>query len=164
MSVKKIVAGDLQLFVRNSSRTELKRNSWRALREALWALDHFVGLKGRKRVETTLTLCGLRRITSLNRNYRAKNKSTDVLSFPLHECRELSKLPLDMINLGDIFICQNVARRQAANFGISFEQELIHLFIHGFLHLLSYDHEKSSEMERLEKRLVKLVYKRLGHG
>ena len=104
-------------------------------------------------------LCGLKKITSLNKTRRSRDAATDVLSFPVHDslqnCQE--RLP-PIVDLGDIFICVPIAARQAADFGISLEEEILHLLIHGFLHLVGYDHEVSPEeerkMSRLEERLI----------
>ena len=67
--------------------------------------------------------------------------------------------------LGDIFICREVALRQAKEFGISIEEEILHLFIHGFLHLCGYDHEISREEEKLmfglEEKLLEKISKKL---
>ena len=80
-------------------------------------------------------------------------KLTDVLSFPVYETlRSNSESfiePGPVVHLGDIFICREVALRQAKEFKITFEEEFLHLFIHGFLHLCGYDHEMSKEEEEL---------------
>ena len=108
-------------------------------------------------LDLSLTLCGKRRIQSLNRVYRKKDKITDVLSFPVHDLYLKKKL-LGHIVLGDIFICLDVAQRQAKEFNISVREEIIHLFVHGFLHLLGYDHEISKKEEKemfaLEEKLI----------
>ena len=81
----------------------------------------------------------------LNSQYRAKDKITDVLSFPVHDDLRKTVDPTvtngGMLLLGDIFICEGVAIEQAKNNGISLRQEISELFIHGMLHLLGYDHE-----------------------
>jgi probable rRNA maturation factor len=130
--------------------------------------QHFIGVK---EVAVNLTLCGKTRIKSLNREYRSKDKVTDVLSFGVHENlrpdfkRKIKNPPV--INLGDIFICREVAEKQAMEFGISDEQEILHLAIHGFLHLLGFDHEISLKEEKImeleEAHLVNTVYKKLGY-
>jgi len=104
-------------------------------------------------VEFSLTICGKQKIKSLNQQYRHKDKITDVLSFPIFEnLRRPNQIP-HIINLGDIVICHQVARTQATTYEISFTHEVIHLFIHGFLHLLGYDHEISSKEEKIMFKL-----------
>lgn len=85
-------------------------------------------------------------IHSLNRQYRQKDKPTDVLSFPLADdvCPAL---------LGDVVISVDTATRQAHRRGHSLREEIQTLLIHGVLHLLGYDHEVSrSEAIRMRKK------------
>ncbi len=100
---------------------------------------------------------GMRR---LNHLYRGIDRTTDVLSFPLisekpplHHARQLL--------LGDIVISLPQAKRQAEEYGTNLNQELARLLVHGLLHLLGYDHEKSSyraaKMRRLEAELAEVV-------
>ena len=84
------------------------------------------------------------RVQALNRQFRKKDKQTDVLSFPAGEPGAL----------GDVVIAVGVARRQAAAAGHPLGTELRVLALHGLLHLLGYDHEQDDgRMERLERRL-----------
>ena len=86
----------------------------------------------------------------LNRDYRAKDASTDVLSFPGSETS-------DGWHLGDITLSVPTTRRQAATAGHSVEREIRTLILHGVLHCLGYDHEvDDGEMERVEASLRKL--------
>jgi probable rRNA maturation factor len=86
---------------------------------------------------------GDREMRRVNRQFRGKDKATDVLSFPGDEG-----------HLGDILISVPTARRQAVEAGHPAEQELKVLLLHGVLHCLGYDHETDQgEMERLERRL-----------
>ena len=124
---------------------------------------------GVSQVEIELTLCGSHKIKSLNLNYRNKPKITDVLSFPVYESLRNNSgsftEPGPVVHLGDIFICREVALRQAREFKITFEEEVLHLFIHGFLHLCGYDHEISEEEEELmfdlEEKLLEKISKKL---
>ena len=84
------------------------------------------------------------RVRALNRQYRKKDKTTDVLSFPSDERGYL----------GDVVIAAGVARRQAKAAGHSLQTELRVLALHGLLHLLGYDHERDDgRMSRVEHRL-----------
>jgi probable rRNA maturation factor len=86
---------------------------------------------------------GDRELRRVNRQFRGKDKATDVLSFPGEEG-----------HLGDILISVPTARRQATEAGHPVERELKILLLHGLLHCLGHDHETDSgEMERLERRL-----------
>ena len=84
------------------------------------------------------------RIRSLNKKYRGKNKTTDVLSFPLQEKLDAKALKGGILSLGDIFLSLPVAKKYAARQGVGLDYEVSFLTVHGFLHLLGYDHEKSS--------------------
>ena len=109
-----------------------------------------------KNIETSLNLVGEAKIKELNKKYRDKNEVTDVLSFPLEESRFKKH---DILPLGDIFICLPFAVKESEKQSISLEKELAWLTVHGFLHLLGYDHEKSAndkkKMFRLESKILK---------
>lgn len=96
-------------------------------------------------------------IQALNLRYRRKNKPTDVLSFPLQE-GAAQHLNRHIAALGDIVISVETAQRDAQKLGRSFEEELQILLIHGFLHLLGYDHEKSKKEEKRMHRQEKLLW------
>ena len=99
--------------------------------------------------EISLLLTDDETIRQLNKEYRNKDKSTDVLSFPME----------DDIMLGDIAISVDTASRQAAEAEINIDRETAFLFIHGLLHLLGYDHETSqedaAEMFALQEKILK---------
>jgi probable rRNA maturation factor len=93
--------------------------------------------------EIALVLAGDGTLHRLNRDYRGKDKPTDVLSFPGEEA-----------GLGDIVISVPTAERNARRLGRTLPQEIDVLALHGFLHVLGYDHETDDgTMERLEQRL-----------
>ena len=98
----------------------------------------------RARGAVTVAVVPDARVRRLNRDFRATDAATDVLSFPADE-RGM---------LGDIVIAEGVARRQAREAGHAFGTELRVLALHGLLHLLGYDHERDDgRMARLERRL-----------
>lgn len=92
--------------------------------------------------EISLTFVSDARIQELNREYRDKNKPTDVLSFSLQE-GEFSEINPDI--LGDIVISVETAKKNAQKNGLSLEQEINFLIIHGLLHLLGYNHENTTK-------------------
>jgi probable rRNA maturation factor len=101
----------------------------------------------RARGEVSLVLAGDRLLHRLNRDYRKKDRPTDVLSFPGDGGEA---------GLGDIVISVERAERNARGLGRTLGQELDVLALHGFLHVLGYDHETDDgTMERLEGRLRK---------
>ena len=109
--------------------------------------------------EISLTFVSDARIQELNREYRDKNKPTDVLSFSLQE-GEFSEINPDI--LGDIVISVETAKKNAQKNGLSLEQEINFLIIHGLLHLLGYNHENTTKeeagkMRRKQKELLNVL-------
>jgi probable rRNA maturation factor len=101
----------------------------------------------------TVAFVSDRAMRDLNRMWRGKRATTDVLSFPA-EPAKFEKLA--GLNLGDIVISIEQAARQAKEHGLSFENEIAQLILHGLLHLSGYDHETDrGEMNRLELKLRK---------
>ena len=116
-------------------------------------------LVGHRQATLSLTLVGDAAMRTLNRRHRGLDRPTDVLSFPMHEARELrhsKAIPL----LGDVVISVDAARRQAAAYDAPLARELERLLIHGILHLIGHDHVRSAErarMEREERRLASAI-------
>lgn len=93
-------------------------------------------------------------IRELNNDWRDKDKPTNVLSFPAFPIRP-GQAPGPM--LGDIVIARETVMREAEDEEKSFDHHLTHLIVHGFLHLLGYDHEtevEAEEMEQLERKIL----------
>jgi probable rRNA maturation factor len=100
----------------------------------------------------TVVFVSDRAMRELNRRWRGKRGTTDVLSFPAEQ-DEFEKLA-EGATLGDVVISVERAARQAAEHGLSFEREVEQLILHGMLHLCGYDHERDTgEMNALELRL-----------
>ncbi|OGM97404.1 MAG: rRNA maturation RNase YbeY [Candidatus Yanofskybacteria bacterium RIFCSPHIGHO2_01_FULL_39_8b] len=120
-----------------------------------------------KSMGVSINLVGEGRIKKLNNKYRHKNKVTDVISFPMLEKGTRSLVighqPWVVTDIGDIFICLSFAKKQAKRENISIERKLAQLTVHGFLHLLGYDHEglttKAKQMFDLESGILnKLIF------
>ncbi len=95
-----------------------------------------------------LIFCNTKKMQKLNYEFRGIDKATDVLSFPL---KSMPNTPL-----GSIVICIDIARQKADELNHNLEDEIALLFIHGFLHLLGYDHENDSgAMRQEEEKLIK---------
>ena len=93
-------------------------------------------------------------IQQLNKTYRHQDKPTNVLSFP-------SDLPIEIDEaiLGDVVICIEVVSEEAQVQGKTFENHLMHMAIHGTLHLLGFDHIEELEAEKMEALEVKILEK-----
>lgn len=102
------------------------------------------GINGK---EVAVTFVDNNQIQQLNRQFRDKDKATDVLSFPLEEEDAL----------GDIIISIPKAKEQAEQYGHSFEREMGFLAVHGFLHLLGYDHETEEEEKAMFGRQERIL-------
>ena len=154
----------LELFLYQTPASKSPRLK-KYLEAALPVFANFLKLYSQAQAEISLTLCGKAKIQRLNREYRAKDKATDVLSFPLYQNLRKVKEKDPFLSLGDIFICHEVATRQAKTFKLTYEDEIIHLLAHGFLHLLGFDHDLSAKedklMRGLEEELVKKISKNL---
>lgn len=113
----------------------------------------------KRNVELSINLVGEGRIKALNKKYLGKNRTTDVLSFPIGGKVSIKPVDNGIIALGDIFICLPVAKRYALKEGTGLSFKLILLAVHGLLHLLGYDHEKSEknkkEMFKLQNKILK---------
>ena len=110
-----------------------------------------------------LLACSSKKIKGLNAQFRGKNNSTNVLSFPStpesHEVRIISKfeINIDPFELGDIAIAYEVCKKEADISKIDFEHHVYHLIIHSVLHLLGYDHKEeknATEMEKIEVQVL----------
>jgi probable rRNA maturation factor len=107
-------------------------------------------------VEVAVRLTSDAEVQLLNRDYRGKDKPTNVLSFPMFDADELADLPQNRqpeILLGDIVLAHETCAREATEKGVSLEAHASHLIVHGMLHLLGYDHiddEDAEEMEAIE--------------
>jgi len=107
-------------------------------------------------VELSLALVGDDEIRALNFRHRKKNKPTDVLSFPSEGVLAGGKRLL-----GDVVISIETAKRQAKERKRSLKDELATLLIHGILHLVGYDHERSAKDARIMATLEKKIYRLL---
>ena len=113
-----------------------------------------------KRVYLTLLLSNNKKIKDLNRKFRNKNKHTDVLSFPF----EQKKGNLKEIYLGDIIISFNYMNKPKDLNSKEFKRKTIKIFIHGFLHLIGYDHIKEKDYKKMfnmEKKVFSSIEKLL---
>ena len=105
--------------------------------------------------EFSITLLGDQEMAELNARYLGRNAPTDVLAFSMGT----NERPL-----GDVYVCMDQASRQAREYKISLDEELVRLVVHGVLHVLGHDHPEGSDrftspMFKLQERLVCRVFK-----
>ncbi len=126
-------------------------------------LEESVKITGLKfdTIEVSVNLVSEAQIKELNKKYRDKDMPTDVLSFPINEQLDAKSAVNGIISLGDIFICLPIAEKYALQEGISLDLKLSFLTVHGFLHLLGYDHEKNQNEEikmfTLQDKILKSI-------
>ena len=138
-------SGTLEVVLQNPNR--YPEVSARRLRPWLERLTSALAPSGAAAASLGVRFASDREMRRVNRSYRGKDKTTDVLSFPGGAGEE-------GLHLGDLLISIPTARRQAEAEGHSAEREIKVLLLHGLLHCLGYDHETDQgEMERLERRL-----------
>lgn len=102
--------------------------------------------------ELSISFVDEEEIQAINRDYRDKDKVTDVISFSLEEDEpEIEGLDMPRV-LGDIIICLEVAKEQAESYNHSLSRELGFLALHGFLHLLGYDHMTEEDEKEMFSR------------
>lgn len=109
-------------------------------------------------LELSVSLVGPARMRALNKKYRRKDRSTDVLSFPLYD-----KLPkrYNEVSLGDIFISPAIVAQKARKQRKSEKEYMAWATVHGFLHLAGYDHERSAAEEKKMDALEVKILNRL---
>ena len=118
----------------------------------------------KNKVSLTILLSNNKNIKKLNKKFRNKNKSTDVLSFPFEKKLNIKKSPY----IGDIVISYEFMNKPKALSALEFKAKVTKIFIHGFLHLLGYDHIKLKDFKEMliveekiyqtiERKIVKLV-------
>ena len=103
-----------------------------------------------KKIYVNVVLTNPLNIQRINNEYRNINKPTDVLSFPMLEKGEIEKLDGTYEDiLGDIVISIERVKEQAIEYGHSFERELAYMVVHGFYHLMGYDHIKEEDKKEM---------------
>jgi len=113
-----------------------------------------------KKISLTILLSNNRNIKKLNKKFRNKNKSTDVLSFPSEKKLNIKKSTY----LGDIVISYEFMNKPNNLNNREFKNNVIKVFIHGFLHLLGYDHIKLKDFKKMikeEEKIYKVIKKKI---
>jgi probable rRNA maturation factor len=111
---------------------------------------------GKKDCELSLVLCDDRYIRKLNKQYLSKDRPTNVISFPQQEGEGITGP-----HLGDIVISVQMAAAEAEKSGISFDERLLQLIVHGICHLAGYNHENvdANMADQMEKKELELLEK-----
>lgn len=138
----------------NQSKNQMPHKKIQALLDAVVHGLSLQRVRQQKKLKVkTLTLVFLeaKEMQRINKQFRGKNKPTDVLSFA----------SLEKDSLGELLFCLDVLKKQAKDQGHSLENEFLYMLIHGVLHLLGYDHELSPQEEILMFRIQDQLFEQL---
>tara|TARA_B100000787_G_C16081923_1_gene244843 strand:+ start:269 stop:739 length:471 start_codon:yes stop_codon:yes gene_type:complete len=110
----------------------------------------------KKKINLTILLSNNKNVKKLNKRFRNKNKATDVLSFPSEKKFNLKKSSY----IGDIVVSYNFINKPKTSSVLEFKKKVTRIFIHGFLHLLGYDHIKLKDFNKMlieEEKIYKTI-------
>ena len=133
------------------------KNPGNYIKKKIKKISKFNSLR-KKRFSLTILLTGNSKMKYLNKKFRNKNKTTDVLSFPNLGIVDLKKRTNTKTYLGDIALSYEIINRRSktSNFDLEFDK----VWIHGYLHLLGYDHKKIKDykvMKKIENKIIKIL-------
>lgn len=139
---------DVQYGVARTGLPSVKRlQTWA---QAAYEVHHAAHARGHRRVppvQVSLRIVNSIESRKLNRQWRAEDHATNVLSFPVGETIEVAE---QIPSLGDLAICAPIVRREALAQGHTLAAHWAHMMIHGVLHLLGYDHEQERDAQVME--------------
>ena len=133
------------------------KNPSNYIQKKIKKIIQFNSLK-KKRLSLTILLTGNSKMKYLNKKFRNKNKTTDALSFPNLDPVDLKKKINTKIYLGDIALSYEIINQRSKN--SNFNMEFDKMWVHGYLHLLGYDHKKIKNykaMKRIEDKILKIL-------
>ena len=152
--ISKMINADV--VVENKLWNKKIKNPSNYIKKKIKKISKFNSLK-KKRFSLTILLTDNSKMKYLNKEFRSKNKTTDVLSFPNLDDMDLKKKNNAEIYLGDIAISYEIVNRRSkdSNFDLEFDK----MWIHGYLHLLGYNHKKVRDykvMKKMEDKILKI--------
>ncbi len=122
-----------------------------------WVKAALVGGRENQELEMTIRIVDLEESQQLNRDYRQKDKPTNVLSFEFEQPRGLVDLGEELPYLGDLVICADVVAQEALQQHKTLESHWAHMIVHGTLHLQGYDHIEDNEAELMEGLEIQIM-------
>ena len=144
----------VDVFIKNNNWKKKISNPQKYLNSRVKYLRNPISFLKNKKLNFSIQLAGNKEIKLLNKKFRKKSKSTDVLSFPYNNLNTLKKLKKKDIYLGDIIL--NYYKIKKKNFKENFNK----LWIHGFLHLVGHKHKKNNDYYKMNK-LEKLIFSKI---
>ena len=155
MMISKMINADV--VVENKLWNKKIKNPSNYIKKKIKKISKFNSLK-KRRFSLTILLTGNSKMRYLNKKFRNKNKTTDVLSFPNLGIVDLKKRTNTKTYLGDIALSYEIINRRSktSNFDLEFDK----VWIHGYLHLLGYDHKTIEDykvMKKIENKIIKIL-------
>ncbi len=144
----------VDVFIKNKNWKKKISNPQKYLNSRVKYLRNSISFLKNKKISFSIQLAGNKEIKFLNKKFRKKSKSTDVLSFPYNNLNVLKKLKKKDIYLGDIIL--NYYKIKKKNFKENFNK----LWIHGFLHLVGHKHKKNNDYYKMNK-FEKLIFSKI---
>jgi len=144
----------VDVFIKNKNWKKKISNPQKYLNSRVKYLRYSISFVKNKKINFSIQLAGNKEIKLLNKKFRKKSKSTDVLSFPYNNLNTINKLKKKDIYLGDIIL--NYYKIKKKNFKENFNK----LWIHGFLHLVGHKHKKNNDYYKMNK-LEKLIFSKI---
>ncbi len=133
-------------LIKSSRRWRASPGIGKVIRRAIKVALETSGAQIRDRAEVSVLLADDRELSVLNERWRGLARPTNVLSFPAAAPEKIAAAPL----LGDIAMAFETVEKEAAEQGKTFADHAAHLAVHGFLHLLGFDHQSAGEADRME--------------
>jgi len=113
-------------------------------------------IRSKQEIDINIHSVSENEIQELNKQYRSKDKVTNVLSFPCDALDPDIDAPRE---LGDIFVCLPYVEREAEELGVQTINHFVHMLVHGCLHLLGYDHERDQDFQKMKTKEISLLNK-----
>jgi len=129
----------------NSTRVNIDRKFFEKIHKDILKAEKKCG-------KISIALVSSEKIKKINKDFRKKNKPTDVISFSDKDLKKKFILPEKQKELGEIFLCPTELKKRAKEFNLKFEIELARSFIHGVLHLIGYNHRNKKEADLMMKK------------
>ena len=144
----------VDVFIKNKNWKKKISNPQKYLNSRVKYLRNSISFLKNKKINFSIQLAGNKEIKLLNKKFRKKSKSTDVLSFPYNNLNTLKKLKKKDIYLGDIILNYYKIKEK------SFKENFNKLWIHGFLHLVGHKHKKNNDYYKMNKH-EKLIFSKI---
>ena len=148
----------VNIEVKNKSWNKKLKNPRRYFNKKLKKISKNIKFFKNRNITFTILLTNSLNMKKLNKKFRKKNKSTDILSFPSFSPKKLKLIKEKKIYLGDIAASYEIIKSRVRN--DNFLQEFDKVWIHGLLHLVGYDHIKNQDyykMNKIEKRILNSI-------